>query len=69
VQEAIRLLGPEDAQILTHFYQGEQSLEEIGRIMGLNPNAVKVRLHRARLRLKEKMESHFRTTIREWQEG
>lgn len=68
LNQAIRLLGQDDAQIITLFYKGEQSLEEIGQVMGLNPNAVKVRLHRARLRLKEKMEAHFHTAVREWQE-
>jgi len=64
VNRAIRLLGPEDAQVVTLFYQGEQSLEEIGRIMGLEPNTVKVRLHRARGRLKEVMARHFAEDIK-----
>ena len=59
VNKAIALLSPDDAQIITLFYKGEQSLEEIGQILGLEPNTVKVRLHRARQRLKEKMEKHF----------
>ena len=65
VNAAIRLLSPDDGQIITLFYKGEQSLEEIGRIMGLEPNTVKVRLHRARNRLKEKMEKHFSDEVRE----
>jgi RNA polymerase sigma factor (sigma-70 family) len=67
VNAAIRLLSPDDGQIITLFYKGEQSLEEIGRIMGLEPNTVKVRLHRARNRLKEKMEKHFSDEVRELQ--
>lgn len=67
VNEAIRLLSPDDSQLITLFYKGEQSLEEIGRIMGLEPNTVKVKLHRARHRLKEKMEKHFSHEIRELQ--
>lgn len=67
LNEAIRLLGPDDRQVVTLFYQGEQSLEEIGRIMGLEPNTVKVKLHRARQRLKEKMEKHFSREIGELQ--
>ena len=59
VNEAIRLLSPDDSQLITLFYKGEQSLEEIGRIMGLEPNTVKVKLHRARNRLREKLEKHF----------
>lgn len=59
VNEAIKLLSPDDGKIITLFYQGEQSLEEIGKIIGMEPNTVKVKLHRARQRLKEKMEKHF----------
>ena len=65
---AIQLLSPDDSQILTLFYKGEQSLEEIGRIMGLEPNTVKVKLHRARNRLKEKMEKHFSYAVQELRE-
>jgi len=65
VNEAIRLLSPDDSQVITLFYKGEQSLEEIGTIMGLDPNTVKVKLHRARHRLKEKMEKHFSYEVRE----
>ncbi|HEY8896606.1 MAG TPA: sigma-70 family RNA polymerase sigma factor [Niastella sp.] len=59
IQEAIRLLSIDDARIITLFYQAEQSLEEIGRILSIDPNTAKVKLHRARQRLKEKMEKHF----------
>lgn len=59
VNEAIALLSPDDAKIITLFYKGEQSLDEIGTIMGIDPNTVKVKLHRARTRLREKMEKHF----------
>jgi RNA polymerase sigma factor (sigma-70 family) len=65
VNAAIRMLSPDDCQILTLFYKGEQTLEEIGRVMGLDPNTVKVKLHRARNRLKEKMEKHFSYAVRE----
>lgn len=65
VNAAIRMLSPDDSQIITLFYKGEQSLEEIGRVMGLDPNTVKVKLHRARNRLKEKMEKHFSYAVRE----
>jgi RNA polymerase sigma-70 factor (ECF subfamily) len=59
VNAAIRQLSPNDSQILTLFYKGEQSLEEIGLIMGMEPNTIKVKLHRARNRLKEKIEKKF----------
>ena len=65
VNAAIKLLSPDDAQIITLFYKAEQSLEEIATILALEPNTVKVRLHRARQRLKEKMEKHFAQEVRD----
>jgi len=65
INEAIKLLSVDDARIITLFYQGEQSLEEIGRIIGAEPNTVKVKLHRARQRLKEKMEKHFSEEVKD----
>jgi len=67
VNEAIGLLNPDDAQIITLFYKAEQSLEEIGNIIGAEPNTVKVKLHRARQRLKEKMEKYFSHEVHEIQ--
>jgi RNA polymerase sigma factor (sigma-70 family) len=65
VNQAIALLNPDDAEIITLFYKNEQSLEEIGQILGLEANTAKVRLHRARTRLKEKMEKHFAEEVRD----
>lgn len=65
VNEAIKLLSPDDAKLITLFYKGEQSLEEISRIMGLETNTVKVKLHRARQRLKDRMEKHFVQEVRD----
>ena len=65
INQAIRLLSPDDGQLITLFYKGEQSLEEIGRIMGLEPNTVKVKLHRARNRLREKLEKNFSHELRD----
>jgi len=65
VNEAIQLLSPDDAKLITLFYKGEQSLEEIGNIMGIDPNTAKVKLHRARTRLKEKMEKHFAAEVKD----
>jgi RNA polymerase sigma factor (sigma-70 family) len=67
VNEAIKMLSPDDAQIITLFYKAEQSLEEIGQVLGMEPNTAKVRLHRARQRLREKMEKYFTNEIRELQ--
>jgi RNA polymerase sigma-70 factor (ECF subfamily) len=65
VNEAILLLNPEDAQIITLFYKGEQSLEEIAQIMGKEPNTIKVQLHRARTKLKEKIQRHFNAEVKD----
>ena len=65
VNQAIALLSTDDAQVITLFYKGEQTLDEIAKIMGKEPNAVKVQLHRARTRLKEKMEKHFSAEVRD----
>lgn len=59
VNEAIKMLPPDDAAVLTLFYKGEQSLEEMAAILGKERNTVKVQLHRARAKLKEKLEKHF----------
>ena len=64
VNEAIAMLSPDDAEIITLFYKAEQNLEEIPRILRLETNTVKVRLHRARTRLKEKMEKNFSEEVK-----
>jgi len=65
VNNAIGLLGSDDAEIITLFYKSEQSLEEIAQILGLETNTAKVRLHRARTRLKEKMQQHFSEEVKD----
>ena len=62
---AINRLLPDDAAIITLFYLGEQSLEEIGVTLNMEANTVKVKLHRARARLKEKMEMLLKDEIKE----
>ena len=62
---AINNLSPIDAAIITLFYLGEQSLEEIGQAMHMEPNTIKVKLHRARARLKEQMELLLKDEIKE----
>jgi len=64
VNEAIAMLSPDDAEIITLFYKAEQNLEEIARILRLEANTVKVRLHRARTRLKDKMEKNFSEEVK-----
>ena len=65
VTKAIQMLSPDDAKLITLFYKAEQSLEEIARILNMESNTVKVKLHRARTRLKEKMEKHFKQELKD----
>ena len=65
VSNAISMLNPDDAEVITLFYKAEQSLEEIAVILGVEANTAKVRLHRARTRLKEKMEIHFSEEVKD----
>src|ERR1700759_4918211 len=65
LNQAIAQLLPDDATIITLFYMGEQSLEEIGRALNMEPNTVKVKLFRARQRLKEKLERTLKHEVNE----
>lgn len=65
LNQAIGLLLPDDAAIITLFYKGEQSLEEIGVALGMESNTVKVKLHRARHRLKEKLQYLLKDEVKE----
>jgi len=65
LNQAIAQLLPDDAAIITMFYQGEQSLDEIGKMMGMEANTIKVKLFRARQRLKEKLERNLKQEVKE----
>ncbi len=65
VDQAISQLTPDDATIITLFYKGEQSLEEIAQTLGIEANSVKVKLFRARQRLKEKLERNLKHEVKE----
>jgi len=65
LNRAIAELLPDDAAIITLFYMGEQSLEEISKTMGIEANTVKVKLFRARQRLKEKLERNLKQEVKE----
>lgn len=56
---AIKQLPEEDARILALFYQAEQSIEEIGIITGFTAGNVKIKLFRARQKLKEILETRY----------
>jgi len=59
VNDCITRLPPEDAEIITLFYLAEQSIEEIAAIMQIETNNAKVKLHRARQKLKEIVERTY----------
>lgn len=65
LNQAIEQLLPDDAAIITLFYKAEQSLEEIGQALKMEPNTVKVKLHRARGRLKEKLQFLLKDEVKE----
>ena len=65
LNKAIEQLLPDDAVIITMFYKGGQSLEEIGQALGMETNTVKVKLFRARQRLKEKLERNLKHEAKE----
>ncbi|MEO8150497.1 MAG: sigma-70 family RNA polymerase sigma factor [Bacteroidia bacterium] len=65
LSKAINSLAEDDATVITLFYQNEQSLEEIAEIMNIEPNNAKVKLHRARLRLKQKLEVMLKEEVKD----
>jgi len=65
LNQAIEQLSADDAAIITLFYKGEQSLEEIAQTLGVEANSVKVKLFRARQRLKEKLERNLKHEVKE----
>jgi RNA polymerase sigma factor (sigma-70 family) len=65
LNEAIGQLSADDATVLTLFYHAEQSLEEIALIMDIETNGVKIKLFRARKRLKEKLEQNLKHEVKE----
>ena len=51
IQDCLQGLPGEDSFLLTLYYFDEHSLEEIAKIIGINPNNVKIRLYRSRKKL------------------
>ncbi|MBC7616874.1 MAG: sigma-70 family RNA polymerase sigma factor [Pedobacter sp.] len=65
LNQAINMLLPDDAAIITLFYKGEQSLEEIATALNMEANTIKVKLHRARQRLKDKLHYLLKDEVKE----
>lgn len=53
MRRALELLPPTDRTLVTLFYMDDKSVREIGVICSLSETNVKVRLHRARIKLRE----------------
>jgi RNA polymerase sigma-70 factor (ECF subfamily) len=56
LRRALALLSESDRELLTLSAWEGLSPQEIARVVGSSPNAVRVRLHRARARLREKLD-------------
>lgn len=57
VVRAMETLGAEDREVLTLRYVDDLEPREIAEILGLSPNAVSVRIHRATQSLKVKLDT------------
>jgi RNA polymerase sigma factor (sigma-70 family) len=56
VEKALASLPEDDSLLVTLFYKGENSIEDISLITGLSQSNVKVRLHRIRKKLYDKIQ-------------
>ncbi len=61
--KAINMLQHSERVILSLFYIQEQSIQEVSTITGDTISNVKVKLHRARKKLKEILEQHFKEEL------
>jgi RNA polymerase sigma factor (sigma-70 family) len=59
ITSAMNQLPPEEARILTLFYLAELSVSETGAVLGLTETNTKVRLLRARQKLKQVLETQY----------
>lgn len=51
IRRCLAMLSPEEDFLLTLFYLREHSLKEISKIMSINENNLKIKLHRSRKKL------------------
>lgn len=65
VKDCLQRLPPDDSALIMLFYYEELSLEEISKIINLDPNNVKVKLFRARKRLATILKERLEPTILE----
>ena len=60
VRDAVAALPPRDREVIVLFYLEDCPVAQIAQLLGAKPNAIEVRLHRARQRLKTKLASLLR---------
>ncbi|WP_431243613.1 RNA polymerase sigma factor [Flavobacterium sp. P21] len=68
IQNCLNLLPSDDNFLLTLFYFEDQNLEEIGKIMNINANNVKVKLFRSRQKLATILKTQLEPEIVEYYE-
>jgi RNA polymerase sigma-70 factor (ECF subfamily) len=55
VRRAVQDLSPADREVIVLYYLEQMSVAQMASLLNASPNAIDVRLHRARQRLKEKL--------------
>ena len=55
VRSAVGALGPRDREVIVLFYLEQRSAAQIAELLSISSNAVEVRLHRARAKLKKSL--------------
>ncbi len=63
LKQALDELNPVDKSILTLYYQDDKPVKEISKVTGLTDSNVKVRLHRSRQKLFQKLQVLFKEEL------
>ena len=63
LKQALNDLNPVDKSILTLYYQDDKPVKEISKVTGLTDSNVKVRLHRSRQKLFQKLQVLFKEEL------
>ena len=63
IERALERLSDDDNLLITLFYKGENSIEDISNITGLSMSNVKVRLHRIRKKLHHELTGMMNKTM------
>lgn len=66
VAASLKHLHEEEAEMITLFYIHEQSIDEICTILNISNSNAKVKLFRARKRLREILDKHFSNELKEY---